>query len=99
MVKETEFMLTTVDNPYDPFDNFDEWRLLDIKKSNEIGFVPCCEYLAKIADLSDEMTQKERNAEIERAIDEIIQFNTMREFKKVSKEFEVEEVDLDLELN
>lgn len=99
MVKETEYMLTTVDNPFDPFDNFNEWRLFDIKKSNEIGFVPCCEYLAKIAVLSDEMSQKERNTEIERAIDEIIQFNHLREFKKVSKEFEVEDVDLDLELN
>ena len=99
MAKETEFMLTTVDNPFDPFDSFEEWRLFDIKKSNEIGFVPCCEYLAKIAELSDDMTQKERNTEIERAIDEIIQFNTMREFKKVSKEFEVEEVDIDLVLD
>lgn len=99
MAKETEFMLTTVDNPFDPFDNFDEWRMFDIRKSTEIGMLPCCEYLAKFADISDEMTQKEQNKVIEQAIDEIITYNSMREFKKVSKEFDVEEVELDIELN
>lgn len=99
MAKETEFMLTTVDNPFDPFDNFDEWRMFDIRKSTEIGMLPCCEYLAKVADLSDEMTQKERNNAIENAIDEIIMYNSMRKFKKVSKEFDIEEIDVDVELD
>ena len=66
---ETEFTLTTIDNPFDPFDEFIPWRMFDIEKGHF-----CCEYLARIANITDEMTQKEKNAEIERAIDEIIVF-------------------------
>ena len=89
---ETEFMLTTIDNPFDPFDEFIPWRMFDIEKQHF-----CCEYLARIANVSDEMTQKEKNAEIERAIDEIIEVHPIKKWKKVSKEMEIEEVDLVIE--
>ena len=98
MAKETEFMLTTVDNPFDPFDDFISWRMYDIKKSSEVGLLPCCEYVAKMSEITDDMNQKERNTEIERVIDDIIKYNTVRAFKKVQKEFEIEEVDLDLDI-
>ena len=62
-----ECMLSTIDNPYDPFEQFTLWLLFD----NEKGY-NSCGYLARIAQLSDDMSQKEIDEEVERAIDEII---------------------------
>ena len=73
-------MLTTIDNPYDPFDNFKVWYLYDVQKGYN-----CCSYLARIAKTSDEMTEKENDEEIERAIDEIIQHDFMNVYVKVKK--------------
>lgn len=73
-------MLTTIDNPYDPFDNFKAWYLYDVQKGYN-----CCSYLARIAKTSDEMTEKENDEEIERAIDEIIQHDFMNVYVKVKK--------------
>ena len=65
-----KYMLTTVDNPYDPFDNFKEWYMYDVQKGYNSS-----SYLARIAKTSDEMTEFENDEEIERAIDEIMKFN------------------------
>ena len=62
-----EHMLTTYDNPFDPFEDFISWLMFDI----EMGY-NSCEKLAKVVHISDNMTQKEESEEIERAIDEII---------------------------
>lgn len=73
-------MLTTFDNPYNPFTNFNEWFMFDVEK----GYYTCS-YLARIVNLTDDMTQKEEDEEIERAIDEIIMYNPLNIYKKVSK--------------
>ena len=83
---ETEFALTTFDNPFDPFEQFTSWLLFD----NEKGY-GTCSYLARIAKISDDMTEKEKNEEIERAIDEIILFNPLNIYKKVKRTTEVVE--------
>lgn len=62
--------ITTVDNPFDPFSQFDEWFRFDTDKGYN-----SCSYLARIAHTSDSLTDEENEAEIERAIDEIIFFN------------------------
>lgn len=77
------FALTTVDNPYDPFDRFDAWYNYD---SNE-GY-HSCEYLARIARTSDQLSDEENNKEIERAIDEIIKLDLTKKYKKVEREME-----------
>lgn len=74
-------MLTTVDNPYDCFDQFDLWNLFDIEKGYNT-----CSYLARIAQTTDEMSQKEEDDEIERAIDEIIMQNPLNIYIKVTRE-------------
>ena len=84
VVMETEFMLTTFDNPFDYFEDFHQWFYYDISKGHN-----CCGLLARIANLEDDMTQKERDTEIERAIDEIIEHDFMNLYKKVSKTTEV----------
>lgn len=82
---ETEFMLTLIDNPFDYFTDFRNWRMFDIAYSQKNNTLLCCEYLARIAKLTDEMTQKEKNEEIERAIDEILLYDFRNVYKKISK--------------
>ena len=65
-----ECAITTVDNPFDPFDQFDDWFRFDQDKGYN-----SCSYLARVAHTSDSLTDEENEAEIERAIDEIIFFN------------------------
>ena len=77
----TECALTTVDNPYDPFDQFDEWFNFDCNK----GYYSCA-YLDRIARTSDQLSEEENNQEIERAIDEIIRYDFLNIYKKVKRE-------------
>ena len=72
--------LTTFDNPYDPFTQFDLWFAFDVEK----GYYSCSR-LARVAKISEEMTEKEVSEEIERAIDEIIQYDFLSIYKKVCK--------------
>ena len=73
-------MLTTVDNPHDPFDNFSSWYMFDV----ESGYNSCA-YLARIAKTSEQFTDTENDEEIERAIDEIIQYDFRNIYVKVKK--------------
>lgn len=70
--------LTTTDNPYDPFEQFDSWYSYDMDK----GYNSCA-YLARIARTSDQLTDEENEREIERAIDEIIKYDFMNIYRKV----------------
>ena len=78
-------MLTTIDNPFDPFDQFDSWYRFDMDK----GYCSCS-YLARIARTSDQFTDQENNQEIERAIDEIIKYDFKNIYKKVTRTVEEE---------
>ena len=73
-------MLTTFDNPFDPFEQFTDWFMFDVEKGYNT-----CSYLARIAKLTDDMSDQEVNDEIERAIDEIIQYDFINIYKKVTK--------------
>lgn len=73
--------ITTIDNPFDPIDDFDNWLQFDIEK----GYYTCS-YLSRIAKTSDLLTDYEYMLEIERAIDEIIELDFMKMYKKVVKE-------------
>ena len=73
-----DLMLTTIDNPFNPFEQFTSWFLFDVEKGYN-----SCSYLARIAHYTDDMTQKEIDKETERAMDEIIQYDFRGVFKKV----------------
>ena len=73
-------MLSTIDNPYDPFDNFSSWYMYDV----EAGYNSCA-YLARIAKTSEQFTDTENDEEIERAIDEIIQYDFRNIYVKIKK--------------
>jgi hypothetical protein len=78
--ENSEVRLTTFDNPYDPFKNFDAWFLYDVEKGYNT-----CGYLGRIARTSSQLSDEENNAEIERAIDEIIKYDFLNIYKKVKK--------------
>ena len=78
-------MLTTFDNPFDPFEQFTSWFMFDVEK----GYNSCA-YLARIAKLTDDMSDQEISDEINRAIDEIIKYDFMNIYKKVEKTSETE---------
>ena len=73
-------MLTTIDNPFNPFEDFTSWFLFDI----EHGYNTCSR-LARIEKFSDNFTQKEIDEENERAIDEIIKYDFLDIYKKITR--------------
>lgn len=77
-------LLTTNDNPFNPFDDFHSWYAFDTEK----GYNSCGK-LMRVAKVSDEMTDFEENEEIERAIDEIIKYDDTDTYNKVSKELTI----------
>ena len=76
-----EHMLTTVDNPYDPFTQWKEWYAFD---TNSGYFSPGL--LARIVKTSDDMSEAAQMQAIEDAIDEIVDINTLGVFRKVSRD-------------
>ena len=80
------FALTTFDNPFDPFEQFDEWYLFDVVKGYN-----SCGYLARISRTSDAMTDEENAKEIERAIDEIVRNDPFNMYYKAEKEIDDDE--------
>lgn len=70
--------LTTVDNPYDPFTEYEAWYRFD----EDMGY-HSCSYLARIARPSDQLSDAENGQELERAIDDIIKYDPLGIYKKV----------------
>ena len=73
-------MLTTFDNPYNPFDEFTSWFMFDEEK----GYHSCA-YLGRIAKTSEQLSDEENAQEIERANDEIIKYDFQNIYKKVKQ--------------
>ena len=71
-------MLTTVDNPFDPFEQFTQWFMFDEEKGYHT-----CSYLGRIARTSDQLSEEENELENERAIDEILKYDFRNIYKKV----------------
>lgn len=76
-----EHMLTTVDNPFDPFTSFDQWQAYD----HQLGYYTN-ELLARIVVTSHELSEADQSVAIEEAIDEIVNENVLGVFRKVSRE-------------
>ena len=63
-------MLTTKDNPYNPFTNFDEWFAFDSQKGYHT-----CSYLARVARTSPDLSDEEETRTINDAITRIVLAN------------------------
>jgi len=62
-----EHMLTTVDNPYDPVLQFEEWLVWD-----QAAGYNTLSYLGRVVRTSDELSDADQSLAIEAAIDEIV---------------------------
>ena len=76
--------LTTVDNPFNPIDEFDQWLNVDI----QFGY-NTCGLLSRLCDahfsITDSMTDEEKLVEIEKIIDNWIKLDPTNLYKKVVK--------------
>ena len=80
-----ECMLTTFDNPFDPFEDFTSWYLFDMEKGYD-----CCGRVDRLANITDEMTDYEIECEVERAIDRLVELDFTDTFKKFVKGQKIE---------
>lgn len=78
-----QFMLTTIDNPFNPFEDYKSWLSFDKEKGYDSA-----ERLMRIAEITEEMTDVEENKEIERAIDEIIKYDILNIYQKVGQDLQ-----------
>lgn len=76
----TRHMLTTFDNPFNPFTEFDEWLQWDVAAGYNTSA-----FLARITIDSPELSEADQVAAIEDAIDEIVRENINGMFRKVSE--------------
>lgn len=75
-----ELMLTTIDNPFNPFTQWDEWLAFDEGK----GYYTS-EYLARIAKVADNLSPLEYQYEVNNAINEIVLENVLGIYRKISR--------------
>ena len=75
-----ECAITTFDNPFDPFEQFVSWSLFDAEKGYYSN-----QKVARLANFTDDMTEKEMLEENERAIDLLISLDFTNTFKKVQR--------------
>ena len=81
MDEPIEYMLTTVDNPYNPFTDFDAWLAFDIR----MGYNSSA-FLARIAMLPEDLPEPYQSLAIQNAIDEIVKENVSGMWRKISRE-------------
>ena len=73
--------LTTEDNPYDPFDEFDEWFAFDVSQ----GYRTCA-YLARVTTTSAELSEADQLEATNEAIQEIMKYNLTGNYQVVERE-------------
>lgn len=81
---ETEIMLTTIDNPHDPFEDYDLWYAYDTLHGHHT-----MSFLARIVVTSDELSESDQKEAIDSAIEEAVRENVSGMYRKVSREVEV----------
>lgn len=78
-MEDTDFMLTTFDNPFNPFTDFETWWKEDLRLGHDTSGL-----LAKTSGTSEIYSDNKNSELIDRAMDEIIERWPMI-FKKVLK--------------
>ena len=73
-------MLTTIDNPFNPFTDYDRWDAYD----RDMGY-DTSSFLARIAITSSELSEADQDVALENAIDEIVRENVLGLYTKVSQ--------------
>lgn len=79
-----DYRLTTFDNPYNPFEQFSLWYMFDCEQ----GYNTCSK-IARIANIKDDMSDKEIEDEYNRAIEILIDNDFLNIYKKVQRSMSV----------
>jgi len=74
-----DYAITTIDNPFDPFTQFDEWFQYDLF----CGY-RTCEKLSRLAATSNVLSDEENDIEIASAMDQMIADEPLI-YRKVTK--------------
>ena len=80
MASTKDYLLTTIDNPYNPWTNWDQWYDYDQRMD-----YCTCSYLARVMSVTDAMTDVELDREYEFAMDEIIKYDVIGHYSKIKK--------------
>ena len=75
-----DVMLTTIDNPWDPFTHYDEWYAFDMAAGYHTPAL-----LARVTVSSNELSEYDQELDIIRAIDEIVTENVSGMHRKVTR--------------
>jgi hypothetical protein len=67
-----QFLITTIDNPYNPFTQPDEWYNFDVT----YGYFTY-QNLVKLVDFDEDMTEEEENKAYETAMDKLLKIHPM----------------------
>ena len=78
---ENDYLLTTIDNPYNPFEDFSKWDAFDREKGHFT-----CDLIARLSQISDDMTQREEEAEYDRVAEFIIYHDPHDKYKKIYRQ-------------
>lgn len=84
-----EHMLSTVDNPFSPFTQFEQWYAFDVGHGYHSA-----SFLARIVASSDELSEADQALALELAMDEIVEENVLGLWRKV-KESDFGDVSID----
>ena len=77
----TESMVTTVDNPHDPFTDFKAWYQFDTAHGYHTAAL-----LGRLTFSSSELSEKDQRQAVESAVNEIVSENISGVFIKVTRE-------------
>lgn len=75
-----EYMLSTSDNPFNPFTQWDQWFAFDARAGYH---TPA--YLARVVRSSSELSESDQAIALNEGIDEILQFNLTGNYVKVPR--------------
>jgi hypothetical protein len=78
-------MITTDDNPFNPFTQFDEWYAYD----EALGY-HTCSYLARIVKYSDDMSEADVDFAIEEGVNDILQMNILGIYRSVEEPSDIQ---------
>jgi predicted lipase len=76
-----EYMLTTIDNPWNPWTNWDEWRAWDEAKGYHT-----LSYLARVSVFSFDLSEADQDLAVDQAIDEIVKLNLDGRYIKITND-------------
>lgn len=90
--KSVEYLLTTIDNPFNPFTQSDEWEQFDCSN----GYYTT-NYLARVLKTPFGLSEEDERIDLNNAIDEIIENDPFGIYIKVKKEDKIIPIQLKID--